>query len=290
MKTKIIVHAAITLFVIIGFLETNNEKNKKSGTDTFMLEKEPETFIEAGYYLTPDDTSAILKAFFTEGEIIDTNLIRWKPDLEEKLKMNVSKDGFCYTILDTLLPLDEINEEYLFIFKTFVYDSKLKLVTCHSCAPNYSIGRALSTKMYKADITDFSKNVLTTGSLGEQVQLEIMIAGSSKKLLKITSANRGSDELNEVVHLIDIDKLNASIHYTALKSNENILNDPYQTNNGLYKKETELTTQYGKTGLYDIILSERETSVDSTGERIITKYSTKVYRWNEEEELELCYE
>lgn len=287
MKTKIIVFSSITLFVLLGFVNETTEIKKENAN---IAQEEPETTIEADYYLSPEDTSAILKAFFTEGEIIDTNLIRWKPDLEEKLKMNVSKDGYCYTKLDTLLPLDDVTDEYLYIFKTYTYDSGIQKIVCHSCAPNYSLGRAISTEMEKADITDFSKNVLTAGSWGDGAELEIMAAGSAKKLLKITSSYVGTGEVNEKVCLIDVDNFHSAISYTALQSNEMMLDDPYQTNNGLYKKETELTTEYGKTGLYDIILSERETSVDSTGEKMITKYSTKVYRWNEDEELELCYE
>lgn len=289
MKTKLKISIAAALFFgLLIIIKINTAENPEKMN-------EPETTVQYEYtnpeytYKSSTDTNEILKTFFPEGKMISGKMIGWKPDLEEKLRMCISEDGLCYTRLDTILQVDIYEETELYVFKT---ESYLKdLITKNEKYPSdYSFALVKANGNYIKSILNFAKQPFKFNYMPLKQEMSIVSLGEKKKAVKFVTKNKFDPQESYETVLIDTETLHPLLNFISYRSNEKVIDDPFQVNNGLTKKEVEFSTQNGTGGNYDIILNQKETNFDVTSEKLITHYTTKVYRWNENSELELCYE
>lgn len=289
MKAKHQLSAALGVFIgliiLTEIIRAENPEVTNGPETTVQIDFE---IPEKNYRYSPD-TNEILKTFFPEGKMANERMIGWKPDLEEKLSMSISEDGWCYTILDTILQVDIYEETELYVFKTESYLKDLK--TRNEKYPtDYSFALVKANGNYIKSILNFAKQPFQFNYMPVPTEMTIIPLGEKKKALKMVAKNKFDPQESYETLLIDTESLHPLLNFISYRSNEKVIDDPFQINNGLTKKEVEFSTQSGTGGNYDIILNQRETSFDASSEKVITHYTTKVYRWNENAELELCYE
>lgn len=132
----------------------------------------------------------IITQLFESNTFKNENEGLWKPNLYDKVNMPISDDGFCHTIVDTII-YSSINdyENAIVIFSSREYTNGIA-VSCHACSVMLSI--ATFTKVDKGwELTQFKKRFTNAGQYGER--------GGYYKIVRL-----GKD-LNCLLHHAEID-------------------------------------------------------------------------------------
>jgi hypothetical protein len=137
-----------------------------------------------------NDTTEILKKFFSPVKIVNKNLAVWKPDMDDYFNMVISDDSTCKTKIDTIINLK--NQKYVVIFRTDGYYNSGKKRDCHVCSPVYGIA-TIEKQDSTYNILNFKKNLIAAGSFGSGYDtLQIEKFGHDFQLLRITSSYVGT--------------------------------------------------------------------------------------------------
>ncbi|MGE3800869.1 MAG: hypothetical protein AB7H80_07605 [Candidatus Kapaibacterium sp.] len=137
-------------------------------------------------YLTTLTEKELLTTLFETTSYSTETGGKWKPDLEERMNMQVSDDDYCYTSLDTVLTWSagEELEQAIAIFATYTYYDGVR-TDCHACAPD--IGVAIFMKSSAGwELRKFYKKLQELGEWGVAGESSIVQIGEEQYALLLS--------------------------------------------------------------------------------------------------------
>ena len=200
----------------------------------------------------------------------------WKPNFSEKINNLVSDDGFCHTILDTVMYYSVYEDHYaLIVFSTFKYDNGLR-ESCHVCAPIIGLATFKRTLDTNWELNKFQKNFMFDGSYGKRNKLDLIKLGDYRYCLTCSGGygNNGSFESwVQYYSLEEDDDFNVVFSYSKYISDEAF----YAGEKGS-SQESSIKFIHTKNPYYTIVLNTKS----STTKQIINEifnYSPRENRY-----------
>ncbi len=124
------------------------------------------------------DNKTILKKLFDTKLVKNNNEVLWKPNYYERMNFQVSKDGYCHTIVDTLI-------NYNSTHKLIVFSTTSEEYGCHVCAPTISVATFSKDEKGVWSLNFFQKMFRQFGSFGETGSYGVEKLGSDFYCLKL---------------------------------------------------------------------------------------------------------
>ena len=227
-------------------------------------------FCQRGSFAVADlRDKAVLKCLF-DARMIDGTAL-WMPNFSEAQEFNVSDDGLCHTILDTILVY---GNESLLVFTTSNGDD------CHACAPDISLATFHKESDKVWHFERMMKHLRKYGSYGKRQSIRLLKAGKTNYLLRFELSYGSMGEMFKFVNLYELQGYEEVFSSIIYNSFEDPLDKelPYS-----WDKQFSFTPSDGSSELYDIVLITSGTgrlNKDDEKAPIKTLSGKEIYRYD----------
>ncbi|HSY77417.1 MAG TPA: hypothetical protein VK890_11195 [Bacteroidia bacterium] len=271
-------------FIVLVFIYACNSNPPVTQGFTHIAPADPKQIIkmkDAGYDVK--DTVSLLMEFFAPESIIH-GVAKWKPDPEAQFNMNVSKDGYCYTHIDTIIKIDSGDNDkkgygyhlplYLIVFSTQHHYDNGESGSCSSCGANYGCA-CICDKTLKSFNRNFQTS-LSDGSMNDIIAVRKI--GRGNIVLDITTGYQGA-AFYAFETLYDIRTFTPVFDFPCIDSHENVMED---THGYITEMESKLVTVPNKKNeeYDDLKIIDTETTWNEERTKSTKKVSSQYYSWN----------
>jgi len=162
------------------------------------------------------DDVGMLNLYFSPIKIINKKVALWKPTLDDFFNMPISDDGFCHTIIDTIIKLN--NKSYIILMRTDAYNKSEKIIDAHVSSPTYSIA-TVNARDKQFYVDNFKKDLISVGSFGNGYDtLSIEKFGKDYPLLKFSSGYTGTGTVTNTNTYFELDNFKQVFEYDSYRS------------------------------------------------------------------------
>lgn len=166
------------------------------------------------------DTDPLKMALFDSDSLTEFGEVLWRPTtFEDRLKADVSDDGYFHTELDTILYFATFGiKRAVAIFATYNYQ-KGQLNACPNCSARLSAATFDETISGQWQIELFWKHFTALGSNGENGLVGITQFGENQWCLRLEMGWVGSHTYSEQVSFWDLENFDRIFSYISHEDN-----------------------------------------------------------------------
>jgi hypothetical protein len=242
LQTTLFLTIITSIMILLGC--NNPEKNSRL-TKTNKIHKVPKN--ENEELFDSLDEHELLRRIFDDPDFDSNGIALWKPNYYERMNFNVSYDGKCHTVIDTIMYFTDREQRKCaaVILATYHYgtdctdSTKVVMGDCHFCGAPIGIVLLYETPGKKWKLYEFKKAFTTMGLFGgtgreELGKISLLQVGDEWTVLSLTNpvgGNSGYLYGDETLYSIEQYRLNGfpntvlseifTYNYCDVNENEN---------------------------------------------------------------------